>query len=137
MDAVLPTTDYIKTRGVDRKILISTIINGFCYVNFLSATSPNTMDGSPARWIELIHQLHIIAGEEGGSATMVAVFCQFLCVVAGCRISSSSSYVEIWYKKLKEGPARCYLVFHIGVHHTHSRSDPPMVGGDQTIYHVP
>jgi hypothetical protein len=44
-----------------------------CYVNFLSATSPDTMDGSPARWIALIHQLHI-AGEEGGSATMVAVF---------------------------------------------------------------
>ena len=31
------------------------------------------MDGSPARWIALIHQLHV-AGEEGGSATMVAVF---------------------------------------------------------------
>ena len=45
----------------------------FCYVNFLSATSPNTMDGSPARSIALIHQLHV-AGEEGGSATMVAVF---------------------------------------------------------------
>ncbi len=44
-----------------------------CYVNFLSATSPNTMDGSPACWIALIHQLHI-TGEEGGSATMVAVF---------------------------------------------------------------
>ncbi len=44
-----------------------------CYVNFLSATSPNTMDGSPTRWIALIHQLHI-AGKEGGLATMVAVF---------------------------------------------------------------
>ena len=63
-----------------------------------STTSPNIMDGSPARWIALIHQLHI-AGEEGGSATMVAVFWQFLCVVAGCRISSSSSYVEKWYRK--------------------------------------
>jgi hypothetical protein len=33
------------------------------------------MDGSPARWIALIHQLHV-AGEEGGSTTMamVAVF---------------------------------------------------------------
>jgi hypothetical protein len=31
------------------------------------------MDGSPARWTTLIHQLHV-AGEEGGSATMVAVF---------------------------------------------------------------
>ena len=47
-----------------------------CYVNFLSATSPNTMDGSPARSIVPNHQLHI-AGEEGGSATMVAVFCRF------------------------------------------------------------
>ncbi len=43
-----------------------------CYVNFLSATSPDTMDGSPARSIVPNHQLHI-AGEEGGSATMVAV----------------------------------------------------------------
>ncbi len=31
------------------------------------------MDGSPAHWIVLIHQLHV-GGEEGGSATMVAVF---------------------------------------------------------------
>jgi hypothetical protein len=31
------------------------------------------MDGSPARWIALIHQLHV-AGEEGVSAAMVAVF---------------------------------------------------------------
>jgi hypothetical protein len=31
------------------------------------------MDGSPARWIALIHQLHV-AREEGGSLTMVAVF---------------------------------------------------------------
>ncbi len=60
-----------------------------CYVNFLSATSPDTMDGLPARSIAPNHQLHI-AGEEGGSATMVAVvavFCRFLCVVAGCHIS--------------------------------------------------
>ena len=69
-----------------------------CYVNFLSSTSPDTMDGSPARSIVPNHQLHI-AGEEGGSATMVAVFCRFFCVVAGCGISSSSSYVEKWYRK--------------------------------------
>jgi hypothetical protein len=31
------------------------------------------MDGLPAHWIVLIHQLHL-AGEEGGSATMVGVF---------------------------------------------------------------
>ncbi len=43
------------------------------YHNFLSVTSPNTMDGSPARWIALIHRLHV-AGEEGGTATMVVVF---------------------------------------------------------------
>jgi hypothetical protein len=60
------------------------------------ATSPNTMDGSPARWIVPNHQLHV-AGSEGGSATMVRCFCRFLCDVAGCRISSSSSYVEKWY----------------------------------------
>ena len=40
------------------------------YVNSSSATSPNTMDGLPARWIMLIHQLHV-AGEEGGSATIL------------------------------------------------------------------
>ncbi len=56
------------------------------YVNSSSGTSPDTMDGWPARWIASIHQLHV-AGVEGGSATMVAVFCQFLCVVAGCHIS--------------------------------------------------
>jgi hypothetical protein len=44
-----------------------------CYINFLSATSPDTMDGSPARLIALIHQLHV-TGEEGGLATMAAAF---------------------------------------------------------------
>jgi hypothetical protein len=29
------------------------------YVNSSSVTSPNTMDGSLARWIALIHQLHV------------------------------------------------------------------------------
>jgi len=52
-------------------------------VNSSSATSPNTMDGSPARWIALIHQLHV-AGEEGGSATMVAVFLPVLPVGVCC-----------------------------------------------------
>ncbi len=47
------------------------------YVNSLSATLSNTMDGSPARWIAFIHQLHV-AGEEGGSATIVAVFLPLL-----------------------------------------------------------
>ena len=53
-----------------------------CYVNFLSATSPDTMDGSPARSIALIRQLHV-AGEEG-SATMVAVFLPVLPVGVVC-----------------------------------------------------
>jgi hypothetical protein len=44
------------------------------------------------------HQLYV-AGEEGGSATMVAVFVPFLGVLACCHISSSSSYVEKWYEK--------------------------------------
>ncbi len=57
-----------------------------CYVNFLSVTFPDTMDGSPARSIVPNHHFHI-AGEEGGSATMVEVFCRFFCVVAGCHIS--------------------------------------------------
>ena len=48
-----------------------------------SATSPDTMDGSPARWIALIHQLHV-AGEEGGSTTMVAVFLPVLPVGVCC-----------------------------------------------------
>ena len=80
-----------------------------CYVNFLSATSPNTMDGSPARSIALIHQLHV-AGEEGGSATMVAVFLPVLPVGVVLWLSSRdvtrSSYVAVCTKKLKEGPAR-------------------------------
>ena len=54
-----------------------------CYVNFLSATSPDTMDGSPARSIALIPHLHV-AGEEGGSATMVAVFLPVLPVGVVC-----------------------------------------------------
>jgi hypothetical protein len=40
------------------------------------------MDGSPARSIALIHQLHV-AGEEGGSATMVAMFLPVLPVEEG------------------------------------------------------
>jgi hypothetical protein len=75
-----------------------------CYVNFLSATSPNTMDGSPAR-----HQLHV-SGEEGGSATMVAVFLPVLLVgvvlwLSSCDVTRSL-YVAVGIKKLKEGPAR-------------------------------
>jgi hypothetical protein len=50
-----------------------------CYINFLSSTLPDTMDGSPALSIALIHQLHV-AGEEGGSATMVEVFLPVLLV---------------------------------------------------------
>ncbi len=49
------------------------------------------------RWIALIHQLHV-AGEEGGSATMVAVFLPVLPV--------GVVYVAVGTKKLKEGPAR-------------------------------
>ncbi len=69
------------------------------------------MDGSPARSIALIHQLHV-AGEEGGSATMVAVFLPVLPVGVGVVLCLSSrdvtrsSYVAVGTKKLKEGPAR-------------------------------
>jgi hypothetical protein len=52
------------------------------------------MDGSPAHSIVPNHQLHV-AGEEGGSATMVAVFLPFfLC----CGWLSHLSYVEKWYE---------------------------------------
>ena len=54
-----------------------------CYVNFLSATSPDTMNGWPARSIALIPHLHV-AGGEGGSATMVAVFLPVLPVGVCC-----------------------------------------------------
>ena len=81
----------------------------FYYVNSLSATLPNTMDGSPARSIVLNHQLHV-AGEEGGLATMVAVFLPVLPVGVVLCLSSRdvtrSSYVAVGTKKLKEGPAR-------------------------------
>jgi hypothetical protein len=46
-------------------------------VTTLSTTSPDTMDGSPGRLIVPNHQLHV-SGEEGGSATMVAVFCRLV-----------------------------------------------------------
>jgi hypothetical protein len=78
-----------------------------CYVNFLSVTSPDTMDGSPARSIALIHQLHV-AGEEGGLVTMVEVFLPVLLVGVMLWLSSRdvtrSSYVAVGTKKLKEGP---------------------------------
>jgi hypothetical protein len=53
------------------------------YRNSLSVTSPNILDGSPARSIVPNHQLHV-AGEEGGSATMVAVFLPVLLPVLVC-----------------------------------------------------
>ena len=72
------------------------------YRNSLSATSPNTLDGSHARWIVRIHQLHV-AGEEGGSATMVAVFLPVLPVGVVLWLSSRdvtrSSYVAVGTKK--------------------------------------
>jgi hypothetical protein len=92
-----------------------------CYVNFLSATSPDTMDGSPARSIALIHQLHV-AGEEGGSATMVAVFLPVLPVGVVLWLSSRdvtrSSHVAFGTKKTKGGAGAGNILSHIGVHHT-------------------
>ena len=67
------------------------------------------MGGSPARSIALIPHLHV-AGEEGGSATMVAVFLPVLPVGVVLWLSSRdvtrSSYVAVGTKKLKEGPTR-------------------------------
>jgi hypothetical protein len=72
----------------------------------LSTTLPNIMDGSPARWIALIHQLHV-AGVEGGSATMVAVFLPVLPVGVVLWFSSRdvtrSPYVAVGTKKTKGG----------------------------------
>ena len=71
------------------------------YRNSLSATSPNTLDGLHARWIMCIHQLHV-AGEEGGSATMVAVFLPVLPVGVVLWLScdvTRSSYVAVGTKK--------------------------------------
>jgi hypothetical protein len=72
------------------------------YDIFLSATSSDTMDGSPARSIALIHQLHV-AGEEGGSATMVAVFLPIFLVGVVLWLSSRdvtrSAYVDGGTKK--------------------------------------
>jgi hypothetical protein len=64
------------------------------------------MDGLPARSIALIHQLHV-AGEEGGSATMVAVFLPVLPVgvvlwLSSCDVTRSS-YVAVSTKKTKGG----------------------------------
>jgi hypothetical protein len=73
-----------------------------CYINSLSATSPDTMDGSHEHWIVRIHQLPV-AGEEGGSATMVAVFLPVLPVGVVFWLSSRdvtrSSYVAVGTKK--------------------------------------
>jgi hypothetical protein len=79
------------------------------------------MDGSPTRWIVLIHQLHI-AGEDGGSATMVAVFLPVLPVGVVLWLSSRdvtrSSYVTFGTKKTKGGAGAGNILSHIGVHHT-------------------
>jgi hypothetical protein len=64
------------------------------------------MDGSPACWIALIHQLHV-PGEEGGLATMVAVFLPGLPVGVVLWLSSRDvtrlSYVAVGTKKTKGG----------------------------------
>ena len=85
------------------------------------------MDGSPARWIALIHQLlHDVAGEEGGSATMVAVFLPVLLVGVVLWLSSRDvtrlSYVAVGTKKTKGGAGAgvryVTVVAHPGLHHT-------------------
>jgi hypothetical protein len=76
------------------------------YVNSSSPTLPNTIDGSPARSIVPNHQLHV-AGEEGGSATMVAVFCRFFSVVL---VVSYLSYVKKWYETAVR-PSFNYVTF--------------------------
>ncbi len=85
-----------------------------CYVNFLSATSPDTMDGSPACSIVPNHQLHI-AGEEGGSATMVAVFCRVFVLWLVVTSLVCRKMVRNGRPSVVKG---CYFVSHIGVHHT-------------------
>ena len=79
------------------------------------------MDGSPARSIVPNHQLHV-AGEEGGSATMVAVFLPVLPVGVVLWLSSRdvtrSSYVAFGTKKTKGGAGAGNILSHIGVHHT-------------------
>ncbi len=71
-----------------------------------SATSSNTMDGLPACSIVPNHQLHV-AGEEGGSATMVAVFLPVLPVGVVLWHSSYDvtrlSYVAFGTKKTRRG----------------------------------
>jgi hypothetical protein len=69
----------------------------------------------------LIHQLHV-AGEEGGSATMVAVFLPVLPVGVVLWLSSRdvtrSSHVAFGTKKTKGGAGAGNILSHIGVHHT-------------------
>jgi hypothetical protein len=65
------------------------------YYSIFSVTAlANPLDGSPARWIGQIHQIHA-AGRAYGSATMVGVF---IALFVGCggwsRDVTSSSYVK-------------------------------------------
>ena len=60
---------------------------------FSTAASANPLDGSPARWIVQICQIHA-AGRANGSATMVGDFIALLWVVVDWLVMSSSSYVE-------------------------------------------
>ncbi len=92
--------------SIEKYKYLSTIIYDIYYRITSSATSPSTMDGSPARSIVPNHQLHV-AGEEGGSATKVAVFLPVLPVGVVLWLSSHdvtrSSYVAVATKKTKGG----------------------------------
>ncbi len=126
------TTDYIKTRKIDRKILLSTIFYDLLpYFLFLSATLPNTLDRSSARWIVRIHKLHVVAWRGGRLGHQVAVFLPVLPVGVVCGISSSLSYVEKWYKTAAR-PSFNNVTFcpTLACTTTPRASDPSMVSGE-------
>ena len=90
-------TDYIETRGVDKNRLISTIINDLIPYYFVCDLTQH--HGRVARTLDCVDPStpHCWRGERLRHHGC-GVFAAWCGVVAACRISSSSLYVEKCYK---------------------------------------
>jgi hypothetical protein len=126
-------TDYIKTRGVDRKILISTIINFFIrdlarHHGRVARTFDRIDPSLPCRWR---------GGRLGHHGRGVfAGFAGWCVLWLSSRDVTRSSYVAFGTKKTKGGAGAGNILSHIGVHHTRSLfSAKGKRCGPQHLYH--
>ncbi len=117
-------TNYIKIRGVDRKILITTIINGFVSYYFVCDLAQHhgrvarTLDrvdpSTPCRWR---------GGRLGHHGRGVfAGFAGWCVLWLSSRDVTRLSYVAFGTKKTKGGAGAGNILSHIGVHHTRRRA---------------